>query len=69
MAVCTLHVLILTLGFLASCASADDAGIEVPVLTAVSIWLELAEDRAIVAHAMPLRRAFYDLLRQGGTNG
>ena len=33
------------------------------------IWLELAEERAIVIHAMPLRRAFYDLLPQGETNG
>lgn len=33
------------------------------------IWLELAGGRAMVIHAMPLRRAFYDLLPQGDTNG
>lgn len=31
MAVCTLHVLILTLGFLASCASADYRGVGTPM--------------------------------------
>lgn len=29
------------------------------------IWLELADRRSIVIHAMPLRRTFYDLLPSG----
>ncbi|MEK7425511.1 MAG: hypothetical protein AAB131_16920 [Actinomycetota bacterium] len=33
------------------------------------IWLELAEQRAMVIHAMPLRWVFYDLLPEGDTNG
>lgn len=46
MSVCTRHVLILTLGFLASCAPADGAGNEVPVLTAVSIPSDLVDEGA-----------------------
>lgn len=30
------------------------------------IVLELAEDRLMAIHAMPLRRSFYDLLPRGG---
>ncbi len=32
------------------------------------IWLELAGGEVLVIHAMRLRRAFYDLLPQGGSN-
>lgn len=32
------------------------------------ICLELADGRVMVIHAMPLRRVFYDLLLQGGSN-
>jgi hypothetical protein len=38
----------------------DDAGNLLEV-----IWLELADGNAIVIHAMPLRRTFYDLLPPG----
>ena len=31
------------------------------------VWLELAEDRMMVIHAMPLRASFYGLLPEGET--
>ena len=31
------------------------------------VWLELADDRMMVIHAMPLRASFYGLLPEGET--